>query len=184
MDPVFWRQTPARFLRPAECEARASSGQASSNSVFRRSAAGTCLNLMAIWVFLRAIRFPGPHVEGNSRPSPVVDQDLQSDICFGTESGATSGSSRYPEPSRWPSMPASVYWPRTALHSFREVTEPHCFDHLRLFRADSVGAERIRRFHCGHRHKLKYVVRHHVAERAGFLVELSRAFPRQPSPPP
>ena len=39
--------------------------------------------------------------------------------------------------------------------------------------ADSVGIEGDRRLHGRHRKKLEHMVRHHVAQRAGLLVELA-----------
>ena len=42
-----------------------------------------------------------------------------------------------------------------------------------FFAAHGVGVEGNRRLHGGHRQKLEHVVRHHVAQRAGCLVELA-----------
>ena len=72
-------------------------------------------------------------------------------------------------------MPAS-YWPRTASFSARRrVERAYGLDDFGLLGADGIGIEGDRRLHGRHRQQLEHVVGHHVAQRAGLLVELAAA---------
>ena len=72
-------------------------------------------------------------------------------------------------------MPAA-YWPRTAsVERLRGLERTDGLNDLRLLGAHRIGIERDRRLHGGHRQQLEHMVGHHVAQRAGLLVELAAA---------
>ena len=59
------------------------------------------------------------------------------------------------------------------LEHLRRIERLDGLNDFGLLGADRVGIEGDRRLHRRHRQQLKHVVRHHVAQRAGLLVELA-----------
>ena len=60
-----------------------------------------------------------------------------------------------------------------ASHRFCRLDGGHCGEHFGLLGADRSGVEARGRLHGHHREEREHVVRHHVAERTGLLVELA-----------
>ena len=115
----------------------------------------------------------GAQVERHAGPAPIVDVQLAGNESLGRRIRRHIRFWRYARTCLPSTVPAS-YWPRTASVSAcaGSIGLMACND-FGFLGADSIGIERDRRLHRRHRQKLEHMVRHHVAQRAGLLVELA-----------
>ncbi|OIQ68151.1 hypothetical protein GALL_502600 [mine drainage metagenome] len=111
----------------------------------------------------------GPQVERHTRPAPVIDTQFHRDIGFGAR--VRIDILFLPVPGD-----AIGSGPILAAHRVLGVHGMHGGKHIGLAAAHGARVEPGRRFPRHHRQKLKHMVRHHVPQRAGFLVEPAAGF--------
>ncbi len=116
-------------------------------------------------------RLAGAQVKWNARPAPVVDHELKRNVGFGRTVGPDVRRSAivldfvvtHPGRNILPAYAVSQH--RRVMRHVDRV-ERLCF-----FRADRMGLETRRRLHRHEREQLEQMVRHHVAQGAGVVVE-------------
>ncbi len=121
---------------------------------------------------------PGAEIEGDARPAPVLDQDLQRGERLGLGSGGDArlvavGGDLPSVEQAGTVLPADA----VAQHLFR-LHRADRVEHLHLLVTDRLGRERRGRLHRDEREELEDVVLHDVPHDAGVLVV--RAAPLDP----
>src|SRR5439155_11926417 len=145
-----------------------------------RNAGEQCLwRWFAVYADLRQIScktLPGPDVERNSSPTPVVNVKLQRRVSFGHGTGIHAWLlpiARYPFPVNrtrtvLPASCDSCYIPDTH--------RPNGSKYLHLLFTDRVRIKRYRRLHRSQRQQLKQMVSHHIAQGARLFIERRAVF--------
>src|SRR5262249_9453985 len=112
-----------------------------STGVSRNMANGACLNLIATSVRLDLSAFSSAEIEGNTRPTPIVDHELECDVGFGCAVWSHIGRSTV-------ILDFVVSHPRRQILRAHRVSQRirlarymHRIESFRLFRADRVRLE-------------------------------------------
>ena len=111
----------------------------------------------------------GAQEEGHARPPPIVDFHMDRGIGL---DGGIRRDARFPAIRRKLALRIAAILPA---HGAIGRNRGNCGQHLRLLRAHILGGEADRRLHGDQRQQTEHMIGHHVAQRAGALVEIGPA---------
>ena len=131
---------------------------------------------MATSVQRRFRYFARAQVEGHPGPAPIVDLQLPGDVGLGVRIGSNVGFAAISLRLLAHDGAGIVLAAHGVLHRAPGRNRTYGLDDFRLLVTDGLGIEGDRRLHCRQRQQLEQVVGHHVAQRAGLLVELAAPF--------
>src|ERR1700722_19380945 len=124
--------------------------------------------------YLRAFhteRLAGAQVEGNAGPAPIVDGQFQRHVSLGRTIGPDARGLAVIRDLRVVDLAGRVLTAHGVLQRFLFALDLEGRQHLALFRAHRMCVEPRRRLHGDQRQQLEQMIRHHVAKRAGLVIE-------------